>query len=396
MDFNFEGILTLIFYVGAFQGVILSIFLFTVKANILSNRFLGLLTICWAIILVGFAQSLAGLMSNYPHFLRTFSHIEFAFHPLLYLSVKYLVFNYKKFRRVDLLHFLPLLLNILLYAGFYFRSPEEKLLMVNSNEGYYYVANFISDLVLSLQGIVYPILVLRMLQHYKRNIVDYQSNIDKTVLEGMKIGASVILVAWIIGTVAANLYNFNIRVKIDLFLFVYLAIVFVIYVISYIAIRSSEVFKISGSYEAVNFSTKKHSTVQTNGREPPKKNQLEDSNDDEILLELDKKLLAYMDEEKPYLNPELSLQDLANNLGVSRHQLSAVINQNQKMNFYEFVNTYRVNEMCSLMEDPKMKNYKIISLAFDAGFNSKASFNRIFKQLSGRTPSDYMASLKSV
>ena len=100
-----------------------------------------------------------------------------------------------------------------------------------------------------------------------------------------------------------------------------------------------------------------------------------------------------MEVSRPYLDPDLSLQSLAEALFVSRHQLSAIINSRQKMNFFEFVNSYRVREVMELMKkdaDRKMKNYEI---AYDAGFNSKATFYRIFKQLAGLTPSEYRATL---
>ena len=100
-----------------------------------------------------------------------------------------------------------------------------------------------------------------------------------------------------------------------------------------------------------------------------------------------------METEKPYLNPELSLQEMAEKSGVSRHILSAVINQQQKMNFYEFVNNYRVKEVKELMNNPKNKDQNNYELAYNAGFNSKASFYRIFKQITHQTPSEYRANL---
>jgi len=100
------------------------------------------------------------------------------------------------------------------------------------------------------------------------------------------------------------------------------------------------------------------------------------------------------EKEKPFLNPELSLPELADSLEVSRNQLSSVINKIHKKNFYEFVNQFRVDEVKKLMEDPKNKHLKLISLAYDAGFNSKASYYRIFKQLTEMTPTQYLETLK--
>jgi AraC-like DNA-binding protein len=66
-----------------------------------------------------------------------------------------------------------------------------------------------------------------------------------------------------------------------------------------------------------------------------------------------------------------------------------VINQNFNRNFYDFVNEYRVREVLRLMEDSSRVNDKMLTLAFDAGFNSKPTFNAVFKKITGRTPSDY-------
>ena len=65
------------------------------------------------------------------------------------------------------------------------------------------------------------------------------------------------------------------------------------------------------------------------------------------------------------------------------------------MNFYEFVNSYPVDEIKKLLNDPEKKHFKMISLAYDTGFNSKASFNRIFKQLTNQTPSEYKAEISN-
>lgn len=101
------------------------------------------------------------------------------------------------------------------------------------------------------------------------------------------------------------------------------------------------------------------------------------------------KLLQYMEEHKPYLNAELSLTELARQLDLSRNQLSYLINTYKNENFYTFVNTYRVDEVKQLFASPKHQHYTILTLAYEAGFSSKSSFNRIFKSITGSTPSEY-------
>lgn len=399
MDFSFETLINTIFYVGAIQGFILTVVLFNIKSNKISSRLLGILTSLWAIILLLFAFQSYGLNYHYPHLLNTFSQLLFAWFPLLFLSVKYLITSHSKFEKIDLLHFIPMVLSILINFDFYLKSGAEKLEMVNNPEGYYYVANTINEEMLSIQGIVYSILTLIILKNYSDRVVDFQSNIDRSILKGLKIGVILSLIAWVIGIIGTIIERAHIAIGIDLFLFVYLFFVVIIYVISIIAIKSGEVFKLKEGLltDLVKDRKKKISSDLTfqNVDAVIRKgsgNEL-GIQAEEFEVGLSNKLITHMDNAKPYLNPDFSLQALSEDLFVSRHQLSSTINTRQNMNFYEFVNLYRINEVKELMGNKANKNTKNYELAFDAGFNSKATFYRIFKKFTGQTPSDYRGQL---
>ena len=118
-------------------------------------------------------------------------------------------------------------------------------------------------------------------------------------------------------------------------------------------------------------------------------NELEPTQNKETKL-----LLDFMSNEKPFLDPELSIGTLSNKLGLHPHQLSKNINRHFNKNFFEFINEYRIEEFKKLAVDPKNKHISILGLAMDAGFNSKATFNRIFKNASGLTPSQFRESYK--
>jgi len=104
-------------------------------------------------------------------------------------------------------------------------------------------------------------------------------------------------------------------------------------------------------------------------------------------------LLTLMDERKPYLQGELSAGELAQLLGISTNHLSQVLTQEQHQNFFDFVNGYRVRAVIEKMKDPASKNMTLLALALDSGFNSKTSFNTIFKKVTGQTPSQYNKAL---
>mgnify|MGYP002640239236 CR=1 FL=1 len=387
-----------ILYLGAIQGFLLSIFLFSIKSNIVSNRLLGLLTLIWGIIVAAFALQAEGMYIQFPHLLKVFDQFLFFIFPLLYLQVKYLISNYKRFNLKDLFHFTPWLIIVLLNSNFYLNSGEEKLFLLNNLSLYYKILDIVSSEIVAIQGVIYSILALRLLSNYEQKIKYFQSNIDKMILKVQYIGISLSLFAWIIGIVGIHLEFFNIDINVDLFIFVYLTLVLLIYIISYSAIKSPEIYKLDEDQLNLVSSRIQHKTLSGKGKQildgaisEINDEKINEEFEDPIIEEINTKLINYFEKEKPYLNSELSLQELADKLDVKRHQLSNTINQKHQKNFFEFVNNFRVEDVKIRMADPQNKHVKLISLAYDAGFNSKASFNRIFKQKTNMTPSQFIS-----
>jgi YesN/AraC family two-component response regulator len=96
-----------------------------------------------------------------------------------------------------------------------------------------------------------------------------------------------------------------------------------------------------------------------------------------------------MEQDKLYRQSDLTLSQLAGSLHITPHNLSEVINTQLGRAFNDLVNEYRIREVKNDLSDPSKKQLKILAIAFDAGFNSKASFNTIFKQLTHTTPSEF-------
>lgn len=105
--------------------------------------------------------------------------------------------------------------------------------------------------------------------------------------------------------------------------------------------------------------------------------------------ELYKKIVHYMKEEKPYLRPDLTVKEMADELNSNTHYISDVINQNFGNNFTQFINEYRVKEACRMLLDPNNDHLSIEGIAVKAGFKSKSVFNNAFKSITGLTPSYY-------
>ncbi|HEX8427572.1 helix-turn-helix transcriptional regulator [Hymenobacter sp.] len=107
----------------------------------------------------------------------------------------------------------------------------------------------------------------------------------------------------------------------------------------------------------------------------------------ELLVWRDK-LLALMAEEQPWLEPELTLTEVAKRLRITPGLLSKVINSGCGQNFNDFVNAYRVQEAQRLLADPRFAHYSLVGVALESGFNSRSTFNRVFKKMLGHAPSE--------
>ncbi|WP_422079946.1 helix-turn-helix domain-containing protein [Ulvibacterium sp.] len=107
------------------------------------------------------------------------------------------------------------------------------------------------------------------------------------------------------------------------------------------------------------------------------------------------RLRSHLEREKPYLDQKLSLYALSESLHVSPNTISRIINEQLGQSFNDLINTYRLEEVKQKLIDPEHDHKTILALAFESGFQSKASFNRVFKKMEGKTPSEYKESFRS-
>ena len=114
---------------------------------------------------------------------------------------------------------------------------------------------------------------------------------------------------------------------------------------------------------------------------------------EEECKELHKKLVAYVEREKPYINPDLKMGDLASALDTSSHSLSYLLNQYLNQSYYDFINEYRVTQFKKMVADSQYSRYTLTALAELCGFSSRASFFRSFKKSTGVTPNEYIRSI---
>ncbi|HEV8504807.1 MAG TPA: helix-turn-helix domain-containing protein [Chitinophagaceae bacterium] len=110
---------------------------------------------------------------------------------------------------------------------------------------------------------------------------------------------------------------------------------------------------------------------------------------DDKISEIARKVIEMMEQEKLYQEPELTLQQLSDKLQFPYYLVSQAINEGMKKSFYDLINSYRIEEAKRLLLDPKNINYTVLSVGFEAGFNSKTTFNTVFKKFTGLTPTEY-------
>lgn len=105
--------------------------------------------------------------------------------------------------------------------------------------------------------------------------------------------------------------------------------------------------------------------------------------------EIANKLNEYFQKEKPFLNPDINLNSVSEQLQIPSHHITETINGLIGQNFNEYVNNYRIEEFKSLLKEKKYKHFSILALAFEVGFKSKGTFNTAFKKFTNQTPSEY-------
>ncbi|MEO5571659.1 MAG: helix-turn-helix domain-containing protein [Bacteroidia bacterium] len=108
----------------------------------------------------------------------------------------------------------------------------------------------------------------------------------------------------------------------------------------------------------------------------------------ELIVQLEKMMV----EKKLYRQSDLRLEKLAGEMNVSRHHLSQIINEQTKMNFFEYINQLRIREAQELLSKKSKKELNVIDVAYTVGFNNKVSFNTTFKKMTGITPTEFRKS----
>jgi AraC-like DNA-binding protein len=233
-------------------------------------------------------------------------------------------------------------------------------------------------LLFAFSGVAYPLWSFFVLRNYQKQVVpQYFSFTDRVNFNWLKywVAASLLVFVVIFVLITASI-DLRWLSPAEVFQWVGLATVTHLVYVGFFGIRQTTLFS---SYQVITELPQKKPV----GKEPSRMHE-----------EAARRLSLFMEKEKPYLDPELTLPALAERMQLKTHELSAVINNHFNRNFYRFINTYRVEEFKKRLASREAENLKILSVAYDCGFNSKSTFNKVFQEITGMTPSRFRESLQ--
>jgi len=382
-----ENILLLLCGLGILQGILLAaLIFFHPKSDNSINKFLALYIFCISCVMtMPITMNVIGWQNSY--FVQPVPLLPGIFLYLYLLSFKETITWRKAFPHfiIFFIFFFLTYWNLSAIARIY---PNEKHIPVKGLER---PATLIIISIRTIQQFIYYFLSRKALNSYQHSIQHLFSNTSRIDLHWARF-----LVNGYIVLICSFLVIFPLMLRypqyFDLLLLLCMAVATpYIYIATYKGITQPTVWQLqpAANKETVQGEMQEAEKIEvqivTPEKPKPAKPGLGVNRIDEII----KKITVLMEQEKLYQETELTLQQLANKLQLPTYQVSQAINEGMGKNFYDLVNSYRVEEAKRLLLDPKSINYTILSVGFEAGFNSKTTFNTVFKKFTGLTPTDF-------
>lgn len=363
---------------GGLQGVLLSIFF--IKKKLYRSAYIYLLLYLAAILLqlTLKVMSKLWLMENWP-LLYTLSHyLPLLYGPLVYLFVKHLLQNLS-FSLKESFHFIPFVLFfIILFVGNRDTLPlNVEFVLFNPH---------IRILLLGASAIIYHVAAFRLWQRHRQNLQQYFSDTAVVQLNWVKHFVIVSAVVAMMVTVALYLLYINYPNG-HQYRYGFVSLSICIYWFTYTALTKPSVFSVIRGY--ANEQPENILPVpQMKAYRPNAKYSNSCLGDEQAAL-ICSSLEKVMKTKKLFLQADLTINQLADEVHCTRHHLSQVLNDQLQQSYYDYINCQRIEEAKYLLIQPQYQQYKIAAIAYDAGFNSLSTFNEVFKKQTGKTPSDY-------
>ena len=352
--------MTLTTFLGTLAAILLLIFaLFTIKSgknSKLSNLLLASFLLSNFFCLFGFIipdlnQFININLSQMVDFGFPF---WFLFGPTLFLFTKSITNNNYKFSIANFLHGIPFVLS------FFF------LISAIDTESPFFIFCF------NIQVFIYLILCIKVLKKYRVKIKTYYSSIDKINFSWLQYIIGAFMIMWLIDFINyyLSLIDFNTPIIHETLSLTSISINLIFIVIIFYKALQEPQFLNNYSEDETEKYKGSQLTIET------KRIQLEH-------------LEKYFVKEKPYLNPGLTISDVAKTIDIPVRNISQIINELLKKNFYDFTNSFRINLAKDMLIDQENEHLTVLEILYNSGFNSKSAFNAAFKKHTSLTPTEF-------
>jgi AraC-like DNA-binding protein len=356
--------------IAIFQLIVFVLSLLSKKFNRRPNRILATFLIFQAIICLNYlAKSFFAYKSDSAlYFILVGDPAFWVVSPLLYFYVRSLCFSNFRFNLKDLFHLTPAFIIFLMIALSFIIAGGNPIREIAYIKRIYNSDNqsYLQTFLMYSQFLIYNILSLQVISSYRKKLKMQVSSIYRIFLTWLKIVIIGFMTAWIINLGVNLLFFLHLSANYDIATISFVAFLVFFNVMFFKGWTQSDLF--SGVEE----SRKYQSSGMTAGEA------------DNYL----KSLSSYCEKERPYLDPELSLKKLSENVNIPIRQLSQLINENIGSNFYDFINGYRI-EMAKKLLIISAKEKTVSEILYESGFNTKSSFNTAFKKETGMTPTEF-------
>jgi len=393
-----------IYLIGIAEAVFLTLLIFSKKNKSDSDIVLAAWLLFIGIELLFYYFFYTQYDLAHPHLLGIGIYFPILQGPFMFVYVSIMISERGRFKRSYILHSIPfLVINIYAIFDFHILSASEKLIYYNeiakSPPLLYAIGNYLNIIL----GPIYIIWSLLVLRKHAKNITSNFSYTERINLNWLKYVLFSLGLIWVTVIVVVTLDNILHIIPEDLASqYIFISISIAVFLLGYFGFKQQSIYT-NIPIESARVAIKQHARKEQQQEQEIKvdsfrqhakrygKSGLKDEDADLFL----NKLLFYMEDEKPYLDNRLSLKQLSELMDLTTNHLSQIINEKLNKNFFDFINEYRIKEVKQNLSNPKLQHYTLLAIAFQSGFNSKSSFNDIFKKNTGLTPSEYQKNLNS-
>ena len=366
-----------ILIIGVFEALFLILLLLSKKEKFRSDFFLGTILGLYALSIFLTYIELYNIQNGFPFpaLININWLVLFLHGPALWFYIKSLSFGNFVFKPVYLLHFIPFLFFLVVHYINFISIPAQEKIFIAKNEIFReQVLYKVAVLSIGVSTITYNLWALLLIKRYQQRLKLYFSKTENIDLRWLRILTLASLAIYLINVALFNLdliFHFA-PYKILMTVTYGFASVYVL-AIGFFGLKQKNVFLSIPDEKKIRHVAKGNIQKDENG--------------------FINKLYLFMDKEQPFLDPELNILKLSRLLEVRPEYLSAVLNSQLQQTFFEFINKYRIGEFKKQSVSEANKHLSVLGIAYNCGFNSKASFYRAFKKFEKISPTAYIQSV---